>query len=147
MTILRDSIEISATSQKTFAWLVHLAENYRAWHPDHVECYWLKGKPAEEGSILYVEEHIHGSLHKMRMRITRIEPAKRIEYKVLFPMSIICPEGSFIIEPKEESCIFTATLSFRFGKMLSKLAKDRVEALKKHMKEEGESLKRLLEMT
>jgi hypothetical protein len=147
MIILKDSIEIKETPQKTFDWLVHLEKNYKAWHPDHVECYWRKGKPAEEGTILYVEEYIHGSLHKMRMRITRIEPAKRIEYKILFPMSIICPEGSFITEPKGESCIFTATLSFRFGKMLSKLAKDRVEALKKHMKEEGESLKRLLEIS
>jgi hypothetical protein len=147
MITLRDSIEIEATPQKILDWLVRFEENYKAWHPDHVECYWLKGKPAEEGSILYVEEYIHGSLHKMRMRITRIEPAKTIEYKILLPMSIICPEGSFIIEPKGESCIFTATLSFRFGEMLSKLAKDRVEALKEHMKEEGESLKRLLEMS
>lgn len=147
MITLGDSIEIKATPQKIFDWLVHFDENYKAWHPDHVECYWLKGKPAEEGSILYVEEYIHGSLHKMRLRITRIEPARRTEYKTLFPMSIICPEGSFIIEPKGASCIFTATLSLRFSKMFSRLAKDRVEALKKHMKEEGENLKRLLEMS
>ena len=147
MIILRDSIEIKVTPQKTFDWLVHLEENYKAWHPDHVECYWLKGKPAAEGSILYVEEYIHGSLHKMRSRITKIEPTERIEYKFLFPMSLICPEGSFIIEPKGESCIFTATLSFRFAKILPKLAKGRVEALKKHMREEGENLKRLLEMS
>ena len=36
-------------------------------------------------------------------------------------------------------------LSFRFGWLFSKLAKNRVEAIKKHMKEEGENLKILLE--
>ena len=36
-------------------------------------------------------------------------------------------------------------LSFRFAKLFSKLAKNRVEAIKKHIKEEGENLKRLLE--
>ncbi len=76
---------------------------------------------------------------------TKVEPNKKIEYKLLFPTSIICPKGSFIIEPKGESCIFTATLSFRFGRILSKLAKSKVETTKKHMREEGENLRKLLE--
>ena len=80
----------------------------------------------------------------MKFIISKIEKNKRIEYKLLFPMSIICPKGSFIIESKGDSSIFTATLSFRFGWFLSKLAKNRVEAIRTHMKEEGENLKRLL---
>ena len=70
---------------------------------------------------------------------------RKIEYKLLFPTSIICPKGSFIIEPKEGSSIFTATLSFRFGWLFQKFAKSRVEAITKHMKEEGENLKKILE--
>lgn len=146
MITLRDSIEIKTTHEKIFQWFVHFEENFIAWHPDHLKCCWLKGKPFEEGSILYVEEYLHGKLHKMRFLGTKVEPNRKIEYKLLFPTSIICPKGSFIMEPKGESCIFTATLSFRFGKIFSKLAKSRVEAVKKHMKEEGENLKRLLEI-
>ena len=49
------------------------------------------------------------------------------------------------IEPKRDGCIFTATLYFRMGWLFSIFAKDRVEAIKKHMKEEGENLKNILE--
>lgn len=145
MIAIKDSIEIKTTPEKIFDWFVHLEENFRAWHPDHVKCCWLKGKPFEEGSILHVEEYLHGKLHKIKFRGTKVKPNKKIEYKLLFPTSIVCPKGSFIIEPKGKNCIFTATLSFRFGWLFSKLAKNRVEAVKKHMKEEGENLKRLLE--
>jgi len=54
-------------------------------------------------------------------------------------------KGSFLIEPKGKSCLFTATLSFRLGWLFSTFAKGRVEAVKKHMKEEGKNLKKLLE--
>lgn len=145
MITLKDSIEIKTTPEKIFEWFLHFEENFHAWHPDHIECRWLKGKPFEEGSILYVEEYLHGKPHKMKFLGTKVEPNRKIEYKLLFPISIICPKGSFSIEPKGESCIFTATLSFRFGWLFSRFAKDRVEAIKKHMKEEGENLKRLLE--
>ncbi len=36
-------------------------------------------------------------------------------------------------------------LSFRFAKFFLKFARNKVEAVEKHMKEEGENLKRLLE--
>jgi len=49
------------------------------------------------------------------------------------------------MEPKGESCTFTATLFFRFGRVFAKLASSRVEAIKKHMKEESENLRKLLE--
>ncbi|MCK4399309.1 MAG: SRPBCC family protein [Methanophagales archaeon] len=145
MIILKDTIEIKTTPENIFEWFAHLDENYSAWHPDHVKCCWVKGEPAEEGSIFYAEEYLHGKLHKLKFLITKIEPNRKIEFKLLFPMSIICPTGSFIIESREKRCIFTATLSFRFGWLFSKLAKNRVEAIEKHIKEEGNNLKRLLE--
>ena len=40
--------------------------------------------------------------------------------------------------------MFTATLSLRFGWLISIFFKGMVEVVKKHMKEEGENLKRLL---
>lgn len=144
MITLRDSIEIKTIPEKISDWFVHFEENYKAWHPDHVKAYWM-GEPAKEDSILYCEEYLHGKLHKMKFRITKIELNRRIEYKLLFPMSVICPKGSFLIEPKGENYIFTATLSYRFEWLFLRFAKDRVEAIKKHMREEGENLKRLLE--
>jgi len=92
-----------------------------------------------------VEEYLHGKIHKMKFLSTKIKPNSKIEYKLLFPTSIICTGGSFIIKPKGKSCLFTATLSFRLGYVLSKLMPSRVDATRRHMKEEGKNLKKLLE--
>lgn len=142
--ILTDSIEIKTKPEKVFEWLTHFAENYTEWHPDHVTCRWVSNPSMEEGSLLYMEEYLHGELHSMTVRLTKVEPT-RVEYRILFPLSVMCPKGSFIIKPKGDYCIFTATLSFRFSRILSVLFKERLKALKIHMKEEGETLKRLLE--
>lgn len=129
---------------KVFKWLKNLDKHYKEWHPDHVK--WINETGGlDEGDIVYYEEYLHGELHKIRSKITKVEKNKRIEFKNLFPISIICPKGSFIIKPRGDNCIFTSTLSFRFGYIFLKLAKSRVEALKKHIREEGENLKRLLE--
>lgn len=148
MITVTDSIEIIKTPEKLYSGLIKFfssQEDYKKWHKDHVECRWIKGQPFEIGSILYCEEYLHGELHTMKLRCTTNVPDKEIQYKILFPMSLICPKGSFIIEPKEGSSIFTATLSIRFGWLFQALAKSRVEAITKHMKEEGENLKEILE--
>ena len=148
MSTLKDLIEIKATSKKVFDSLIKVfssQEYFKKWHKDHVKCQWLKGKPFEEGSILYVEEYLHGELHKMKFLSTKLEPNRKIEYKLLFPISIICPSGSFTAEPKGESCIFTATLTFRFGWLFSKFMKSKVAAIKKHMRDEGKNLKKIAE--
>ena len=148
MAILKDSIEIHTAPEKVFAALIRVfssQEYFKKWHPDHVKCRWIKGEPFEVGSILYVEEYLHGKLGKMKFLGTNLEMNRKIDYKLLFPTSIICPKGSFIIEPKEGSSLFTANLYFRFGRFFQKFAKSRVEAITKHMKEEGENLKKILE--
>ena len=144
MAVLKDSIEIKTTPDKIFKWLKNLDKHYKEWHPDHVKWINLTGS-LDKGDIFYSEEHLHGKLHKLKGKITKIEENKRVEYKFLFPTPIICPKGSFIIELKGESSIFTAILSFRFGWLFSKLAKKMVKAIKTHMGEEGENLKKLLE--
>jgi hypothetical protein len=148
MVTVKDTIEIKTTPEKIFGGLIKVfssQEYFKKWHKDHVKCQWLKGKPFEKGSILYVEEYLHGELHKMKFLTTQLEPNRKIEYRLLFPMSIICPIGSFTVEQKGESSIFTASLTFRFGWLFTKFAKSNVEGMKNHMREEGENLKKLLE--
>jgi len=153
MIILKDSIEIKATPEKVFKWLLQRfkdKEAYQAWHPDHVDVRWIKGEPLQEGSIRYAEEYLQGDLHKLKFRITKIVPNKVIEYRSLFPLSILAPGNTFIIEPKgENSCIFTAMGSLRLPrwlfKKLHKKHKFKIEATEQHMKEEGENLKRAVE--
>jgi hypothetical protein len=153
MITLKDSIEVKATPEKVFEWLIARfkdKESYQAWHPDHVDIRWIKGEPFEVGSILYVEEYLHGVLHKLKFRITKIVPNRMIEYRSLFPFSIVAPENTFLIEPKgKNSCVFIAMSSLRLPRWLferlTKKHNSKIKAGQQHIKEEGENLKRAVE--
>ncbi|WP_440947478.1 SRPBCC family protein [Methanosarcina sp. T3] len=145
MTTLKDSVVINRPPEVVFEWFAHFTENYRTWHKDHVLARWVKGKNFEKGSVLYAEEYLGGKLEKLSFEITNCVPNELIEYKVSFPASIVCSGGSFSIKPSNGGSVFTATLSFRFGGVISKVTGKRAEAIRLHMKEEGENLKALLE--
>ncbi|MFC1920563.1 SRPBCC family protein [Chloroflexota bacterium] len=153
MIHLEDSIEVKAPPAKVFEFLVRCMkdkEAYKSWHPEHVDIYWIKGQPVEEGSIFCAEEYLDGNLHKLKFRISKIEPGRIIEYRPLFPLSIISTGNIFNIEPKgKESCIFSAKGHIRFPlwlfKKMHKAHPGKLEASIKHMKEEGENLKKALE--
>jgi hypothetical protein len=153
MITLKDSIEVKATPERVYAWLIARfkdKESYQAWHPDHVDIRWIKGEPFKEGSIIYAEEYLHGVLHKLKFRITRIVPNSLIKYRALFPLSLVAPGNAFLIEPKgKNSCTLTATGSLRLSpwlfERLHKKHKNKIEATEQHMKEEGENLKRAVE--
>ncbi|MFX0198417.1 MAG: SRPBCC family protein [Candidatus Hodarchaeota archaeon] len=150
---LKDSVEIRTTPEKVFDFFVHLVddESYRAWHPDdHVALRWIKGQPWEEGSVVYAEEYVHGKLHKLKFLITKVVPNREIEFMPLSRLlRIYFPKNTFTIEPKGDTCVFTSTGCLRVGRIVKILAKNKLEAglasVKKHMKEEGENLKRILE--
>jgi len=145
MQKLTDSIEIKTTPENIFQWFINIEKNYKSWHPDHISWDWEDGELFQIGSKAIVKEYIHGKVHSLKSIITNIKKNELIEYNFLFPTSIIVKRGSFIFSNTNSSCIFTATLTFRFGKIFSKLFKKQMEAMIKHMKEEGENLKRLLE--
>lgn len=141
----KDSVELKVSPEVVFDWLMHFDENYRSWHPDHVKCRWVKGKPFEVGSVLYAEEFLGGELHKLKFKITGIKKNKGFKFRILFPASIFIPKGEFAIEPTTMGSRFTAILYYRFGKFLSLFAKREKEIIEKHQKEEGLNLKKLLE--
>lgn len=151
--VLTNSIEIKTTPEKIFDFFAHLIddESYRAWHPDdHVALRWIKGQPWEEGSVLYAQEYLHGKLHKMKLVITKVIPNRRIEFAPLSRfLRIFFPRNSFAIEPKGDICIFTTTGCLRVGWFVKIFAKGKLalglSSARKHMKEEGENLKRIVE--
>lgn len=146
MLTLKDSVTINQPPEVIFEWFTHFCENYTSWHQDHIIAKWIRGKDFEKGSILYAEEYLNGKLEKLSFEITRSKKDELIEYKLVFPHSIISPGGAFYIEPLgDNKCLFNATLSFRFGCLFSIIAKKRIDSLRTHMKEEGENLKSILE--
>ncbi len=151
--ILEHSIEIRTTPEKIFEFFSCLVDNksYRAWHPDdHVALRWLKGSPWQEGSVIYAEENIDGELHKLTFIVTRVVPNREIEY---VPVSRFrrryVPKCTFSVESKEANCIFTAAVQARIPLLLRLLFKKKVErgisSVQKHMREEGDNLKMILE--
>jgi len=146
--IVTDSIKIKAPPEQVFNFLTGLkdTESYKVWHPDHVVMRWIKGEPFQEGSVVYFEEYLHGKIHKGKFICTKVIPNRLIEYKPPFPLSIFFPKNQFIIKPVDEgSCIFTATGIVRMGPLGKRLSRRQVEGVKRHMKEEGENLKAILE--
>jgi hypothetical protein len=151
--ILTNSVEIKTTPEKVFDFLTHIIddESYRAWHPDdHVAFCWIKGQPWKEGSVLYAQEYLHGKLHKLKGVVTRVIPNRTIEFAPLPRfLRIFFPKSAFIIEPKGDICVLTTTGRLRVGWLVRTLAKRQLalglSSARKHMKEEGENLKRMVE--
>ena len=111
---------------------------------------WIEGFPWQEGSVIYAEEYFHWKLHKLTFVVTKVVPNREIEY---VPVSRFlrryAPKNTFSIEPKSASCVFTATVHLRLPLLPRLLAKKSVKrglsSVRKHMKEEGENLKKILE--
>ena len=151
--ILQESIEIKATPERIFGFLYGIVDNesYRKWHPDdHVAFRWIKGRPWEEGSVAYAEEYFHGKLHKVKFIVTKAIPHTRIEYAPLSRLlRIYFPKNTFVVERKKEMSVFTATGIIRVGRLARVFAGKKLEialsSARKHMKEEGENLQRILE--
>ncbi len=149
MIEVRDEVEIRASPEQVFDWLAHLSQNYLAWHPDHRSCRYLRGEPLQVGSVVEIEELLHGKPHRMRFRVTAVDPNARLRYRIAG-----FGEGGFAAEPRDGGVLFVADL--RIGTrvlvvgalvdaVLAGLFRGRIEALCRHMAEEGQNLKRLLE--
>ncbi len=147
---LKDSIEIKTTPENIWDFFINLEKNYRSWHPeDHVVFKWTKGKPMELGSHFYAEEIMGGKVVKIKGFACEAVPNRKIFFKYSFPFSILAPGNGSLIETDGSSSVFTAISYIRAGNLLSKLSKKEMEKSidihKKHVREEGENLKAILE--
>ena len=147
MYVIKDSIRIEASPKDVFNWFCNrFTKDYKDWHVgDHILAKWAKGSNFNPGSILYAEEYLGKKIVKLRFKIVEKKQDKSIKYKLFFPRSLISPGGGFTFKECNGGSIFTATFSFRFGHLLSKIMPTKTASLKKHMKEEGENLKKILE--
>lgn len=144
--IMRDEITIQTTPERIFQFFAEMAENYVRWHPDHLLFRWETGTGLQEGNEFYFEERIGGQLMKKRVRFTRITPNRHIEFAPTNGLiRLILPRLLFAIEPQGDQCRFIAEIHIRTGPIGAKLNAREFNAVRQHMREEGENLKRLLE--
>ncbi len=149
MISLWDSIEIHTTPRQLFAWLERFPQEYKSWHPDHVSCRILHGSMLEVGSVIECEEYLHGKLHSMRFRMTKVVPDKRIEFLI-----VGLGRGAFEAQANDNTVRFIAELDIGsatpiigsvFDLLFSWLFHQRIESMRQHMAEEGRNLKAILE--
>ena len=101
MITLRDIIEIKTSPEKVFDFFIHFKENFMAWHPDHVRCWYFEDGPLKEGSAFCVQEYLHKKIVTLEFHVTRLVPYSRIEYKI--PPIV---KGDFIIEERGSNVLF-----------------------------------------
>ena len=149
MISLKDSIEIDTTPRNLFAWLARMPQEYKSWHPDHVACRVLQGSILEAGSEIECQEFLHGKLHSMRFRMTKVIPDKRVEF-IVEGMG----QGAFEAEVNGDVVKFVAELhigsetpiiGWLFDFIFPLFFNQRIETMRQHMAEEGRNLKAILE--
>ena len=149
MISLRDSIEIHTTAGQVFKWLVRMPQEYKSWHPDHISCRVLHGSMLKIGSEIECEEYLHGKWHSLRFKMTKVVPDKRVEF-VIERMG----RGAFEVQESNDKVRFVAELDIGSDRLIlgpiidllfTLFFRQRIEAMRQHMAEEGENLKGILE--
>ncbi|UCG83474.1 MAG: hypothetical protein JSW38_01240 [Dehalococcoidia bacterium] len=140
--VLKDTVEINTTPDRVWEFWVNMDKNYRSWHPqDHVLFRWTRGKPMEEGSKKYAEETVGGKLLKLKVVCMDVVPKRKFTLALPFPQSLFA-RYEYLIEPRGAKTAFTYLKYPGFARRGIESAAD---VGKKHVKEEGENLKTILE--
>ncbi len=147
--VLTDVVEINSPPEDIWNFFINLEKNYIDWHPeDHKMFKWI-GKPMESGTKWYAEEMVHGHLFKLKGTIGKVIPFNKIVFKYSFPISLVSPRFEWIVEDLNSTTSFTARSYLNAGGLFYKLAKKemdwKMDATKKHTKQEGENLKKIME--
>jgi hypothetical protein len=143
--VLKDTVEIDTTPDKIWEFWVNMDENYLDWHPkDHISFQWIKGRPMEEGSTIYAEENVGGILVKGKGTIVDVVTNRKFTLKPPFPRSLFC-RYEYLIEPRGTKTAFIAFTYLKYPCFARKRIRATLDVGEKHVREEGENLKKLLE--
>jgi hypothetical protein len=144
--LLQDVTQITTTPDRIFAFFEEMESNYTRWHPDHILFRWVRGRGVQAGNRFYFEERINGHHQKKTFEFTRIEPNRHIEFApTLRVIRWLMPRLIFHIDQHGDQCTFTAQIYVRTGPIGARLNRREFDAVRRHMREEGENIKRLLE--
>lgn len=122
-----------------------MEENYERWHPDHIMIQWVDRGGLTEGGA-YFEERIVGKRQRKTVRFTQVDPNRYIEFKPISRLvGLLMPHISFTIAPQSDGCELTQRIKVRTGPIGTWFNRREFDAVRKHMQEEGEDLKYILE--
>lgn len=150
--VLTESIEIKTNPERIFAFLTGIIDDasFKSLNAENISFRWLKGEPWTVGSIAYAEKYLHGKPHRFRFIISMVVPNRHIEYMPTSRMMrAFFPRKEFIIEKKENGCLFISSATFRIGwigkTFFKRKIDDGLSHFKAYLNEEGKNLKKILE--
>lgn len=151
MRIIKEETIIRASAQSVFNFLTRIDALYKTWHPkDHVFCKAIYRDINQRGCVFHFLEIIGGFPLYLIVIVSNIKRNEYIEYKPVFPFSLLnLGMGYFSIEPvSKDTSKLTAYVEYgnRSG-LLDKVFQFfvKTDIAKKHIREEGENIKRYLE--
>lgn len=143
--VLANTVEINTKPEQIWQFWANMDKNYKSWHPeDHILFRWTKGKPMEEGSKIYAEEIVGGKLLKIKVTCVDVIPNRKFALIYPFPTSLFA-KYEYVIEPRGKNTAFTAYTYLKYPSFAKKRIQSAVEIGEKHVREEGENLKKILE--
>lgn len=146
MILSETSPTIRATPEAVFAFFAEMESVYRRWHPDHLLFRWLDPPALRPGVRFHFEERIDGTLQEKTMAFTRIEPGSLIEFAPTSRLlRVFLPRISFRITPVEGGVTVIQQVHLRIGPLAARLNRRELDAVRRHMRQEAENLRPLLE--
>jgi hypothetical protein len=100
------------------------------------------------GAVLEVREILHDKPHRLRMKLTSVDPGRSVRYRIFPGLG-----GGFEVTGIAEGSQFCAEICMgvpgrRLGPVvdreLRRVLGDRIDAIARHQQEEGANLRRLL---
>lgn len=144
--LLEDRTLIEAPPERVFGFFDAMAQNYLRWHPDHARFEWRQGDRVAVGNTFYFEEVIAGRLLKKEVVFTAVEPGRFMAFApTWWLMRLFLPSMTFETRPHGTGTEFVAAIRVRTGPVGARLNRREFDAVRQHMREEGENLKRLME--
>ncbi|WP_416840033.1 SRPBCC family protein [Haloferax sp. DFSO52] len=138
--------KIDAPAEAVFRFFETMESNYERWHPDHIEFRWNDERGLTEGSEAYFEERIAGKVQRKTVEFTEVVPNRYLEFRPSSRLiALLMPSISFTIEPRQDGCTLTQRIRVRTGPIGAWANRREFDAVRKHMREEGENMKQILE--
>jgi polyketide cyclase/dehydrase/lipid transport protein len=149
---LVETTRIPAAPERVWRFLRELDAHYPDWHPEHLTWRTLRGEPLSEGAICFADEWVGPLRVTGRFFILVAVPERFFAYRFGFPASLVGAGGWFRLAPTSNGdCELTVEAHLGSSAPLIGRLVDRVLAaalplgeIRRHMREEGENLVRLL---
>ncbi len=144
--VLQSEIWIRTSPDQVMRFLEGMEQNYTQWHPDHHRFEWIEGRGVAEGVVFQFDEEIAGKSQSREAVYTRVVEGRHIEFAPTSRfLRLFLPRMLFRVVSEGKGSRFIQEVHVRVGPLGARLNRREFEAVRQHMREEGENLKRLLE--